>query len=46
LAAEKRDIGLGSTSASTALLQYEVDTHLSRLIELIGEKHAVRSYRL
>ena len=25
---EQRDIGWGSTSASTALLQYEIDTHL------------------
>lgn len=43
---DKRDIGWGSTSASTALLQYEVDTHLSDLIEMVGEKHAVRSYLL
>ena len=43
---EKRHIALGSTSGSTALLQYEIDTHLTRLIQLVGEKHAVRSYEL
>lgn len=44
--ADTRDVGGGSTSASTALLQYEVDEPLCRLIELRGEDHAVRSYRL
>lgn len=39
-------IGGGSTSASTALLQYEIDEPLHRLIELRGEEHAVRAYRL
>lgn len=43
---EKRSIGLGSTCASTALLQYQIDTPLSRLIEKIGNKNAVRSYAL
>lgn len=28
---EQRDIGWGSTAASTALLQYEIDTHLLEL---------------
>ncbi len=41
---EKRHIGMGSTSASTALLQYEIDTMLTDLIQMIGEKKAVRSY--
>lgn len=41
---EKRHIGMGSTSASTALLQYEIDTMLTDLIPLIGEKKAVASY--
>ncbi|GAB2785187.1 FAD-dependent oxidoreductase [Rhabdobacter roseus] len=43
---EKRHIGLGSTSGSTALLQYEIDTHLTKLTELRGEKEAVTAYRL
>ena len=42
----KRDIGAGSTAASTALLQYEIDTELHELIGTVGEVHAVRSYRL
>ena len=28
---EQRDIGWGSTAASTAMLQYEIDTHLGDL---------------
>lgn len=43
---EKRDIGYGSTSASTSLLQYEIDTHLYELIDMIGERDAVRSYQV
>ncbi|GAB4032517.1 NAD(P)/FAD-dependent oxidoreductase [Spirosoma gilvum] len=43
---EKRHIGMGSTSGSTALLQYEIDTMLVDLIAMIGEKQAVRSYHL
>lgn len=43
---EKRHIGMGSTSGSTALLQYEIDTMLTDLIGLVGEKNAVRSYLL
>ena len=43
---EKRDIGTGSTSASTGLLQYEVDVPLHNLIEQIGRKDAKRSYHL
>jgi len=42
---DKRSVAHGSTSASTALLLPELDTHLGRLIEIVGEKHAVRSYR-
>jgi glycine/D-amino acid oxidase-like deaminating enzyme len=42
---DKREIGLGSTAASTALLLYEVDMHLSDLIRLRGEDEAVRSYK-
>ena len=43
---DKRDIGTGSTAASTALLVYEIDTELHALIESVGTAHAVRSYRL
>lgn len=43
---DRRHVGMGSTCASTALLQYEIDTPLSQLIPMVGEKHAVRSYHL
>ena len=43
---DARAIGTGSTCASTALLQYEIDTPLHELVELVGEKNAVRSYQL
>ncbi len=42
---EQRDIGWGSTSASTALLQYEIDTHLTELADRLGEADAVLAYR-
>ncbi len=41
-----RTIGLGSTCASTALLQYEIDTPLSELQHKVGLYNAVRAYRL
>ena len=43
---EAGEIGHGSTAATTALIQYEIDTHLVDLIERVGRDHAVRSYRL
>ena len=43
---DRRDAGLGSTCASTALLQYEIDVELAPLIALVGESAAVRSYQL
>lgn len=43
---DKRHIGMGSTAASTALLQYEIDTPLRELILKVGEKHAIESYLL
>ncbi len=43
---DTRDIGAGSTTASTALLQYEIDTELHELIGTVGEAPAVRSYKL
>ncbi|MGP9500450.1 NAD(P)/FAD-dependent oxidoreductase [Halomonas sp. AOP43-D1-4] len=42
---ERRDIGWGSTAASTALLQYEIDTHMTELAERYGEANAVLAYR-
>lgn len=43
---DKRELGGGSTSASTALLLYEIDVDLHELIPLIGETNAVRAYNL
>jgi len=43
---DARSIGLGSTCASTSLLQYEIDTPLSQLKNLVGLDNAVRSYQL
>ncbi len=43
---DSRDIGYGSTSASTALLQYEIDTPLHELKQEVGEKAAERAYLL
>ncbi|HMC26559.1 MAG TPA: FAD-dependent oxidoreductase [Verrucomicrobiae bacterium] len=43
---DKRDVGQGSTSASTALILYEIDTPLSELISLIGRRKAERGYRI
>ncbi len=41
---DKREISNGSSSATTSMLQYEIDTPLYKLIEKIGEKGAVASY--
>jgi glycine/D-amino acid oxidase-like deaminating enzyme len=43
---DKRHAATGSTAASTSLIQYEIDTPLYKLIELVGEKNALRSYEL
>jgi len=43
---EAREVARGSTAATTALIQYEIDTHLVDLIEQVGGDHAIRSYRL
>lgn len=40
-----RDVGFGSTAASTALLQYEIDTELVDLMDKVGEQNAVAAYR-
>nr|WP_315258623.1 FAD-binding oxidoreductase [uncultured Flavobacterium sp.] len=41
---DRRDIGNGSTSATTSMLQYEIDVPLYQLKDLIGEEAAVESY--
>jgi glycine/D-amino acid oxidase-like deaminating enzyme len=43
---DRRHTGMGSTAASTALLQYEIDVPLHELIDKVGKKNAVRSYLL
>lgn len=43
---DRRDAASGSTAASTALLQYEIDVPLRRLAQLVGEEHAARAYRI
>ncbi len=43
--ADRRGAVLGSTPASTALLQYEIDTPLSVLSERIGRERAERIWR-
>ena len=42
---DRRDVCNGSTSATTSMLQYEIDTQLWELIEMIGEEGAVASYK-
>lgn len=42
---DRREIANGSTAATTSMLQYEIDVPLYRLIEQIGEKGAVASYK-
>ena len=41
---DKRTIGTGSSSASTAQLQYEIDTPLCDLVKKVPEKIAVDAY--
>lgn len=43
---EKRHVAFGSTSASTSMLQYEIDVPLFRLSKETGKKKAVRAYQL
>ncbi len=43
---DQRAIATGSTAASTALLQYEIDTPLHELSGIVGMEAAVDSYRL
>jgi glycine/D-amino acid oxidase-like deaminating enzyme len=44
--ADARTIGIGSTCASTSLLQYEIDTPLCKLKDMVGLKNAERAYKL
>ncbi len=41
---DRREVANGSTSATTSMLQYEIDTSLWELIEMIGGKGALSSY--
>src|SRR5450432_1614105 len=43
---DKRHVGMGSTAASTAFVQYEIDTPLTELSGYVGETNAVKSYEL
>ena len=43
---DARSIALGSTCASTSLLQYELDIPLHQLKKIVGHKNAIRSYQL
>lgn len=43
---DRRMESTGSTTASTAQLQYEIDEYLFDLIEKVGEKNAVKAYEL
>lgn len=42
---DKREIANGSSSATTSMLQYEIDVPLNELIGMIGEQGAVASYK-
>lgn len=41
---DKRSVATGSSAASTALLQYEIDVPLCKMAEMIGLNHAVTAY--
>lgn len=43
---DRHHAGMGSTAASTSLLQYEIDKPLHQLIDLVGKKDAIKSYRI
>lgn len=42
---DKRDVANGSSSATTSLLQYEIDTMMVDLARMIGEEGAVACYQ-
>ena len=41
---DRRDVASGSSSATTSMLQYEIDIPLHKLIKKVGEKAAVDAY--
>ncbi len=43
---DRRPFAGGSTAASTAMILYEIDQPLTKLIELRGREHAARAYEL
>jgi glycine/D-amino acid oxidase-like deaminating enzyme len=43
---DRRHVGMGSTVASTALLQYEIDTPMHLLAKMVGLNNAVKAYEL
>lgn len=43
---DRRHVAMGSTSASTSLLQYEIDTPLRELMYKVGTENAIKSYQL
>lgn len=43
---DRRHVGMGSTVASTALLQYEIDTPMHKLAQMVGMQNAVQAYEL
>ncbi|HKP32851.1 MAG TPA: FAD-dependent oxidoreductase [Chitinophagaceae bacterium] len=43
---DRRHAGMGSTAASTSILQYELDVPLLKLQEFVGRKNAEKSYSL
>lgn len=45
LVLDRRTPGDGSTVASTAMIQFEIDTPLSELAKRIGARHAARAWR-
>ena len=45
IAVDRRHPAEGSTSASTALLQYELDASLTELIDKVGRERAENAYR-
>jgi glycine/D-amino acid oxidase-like deaminating enzyme len=42
---DRRGPAKGSSTASTALVQYEIDTPLSKLSRMIGKRDAIRAFR-
>ncbi|HZY82058.1 MAG TPA: FAD-binding oxidoreductase [Cyclobacteriaceae bacterium] len=42
---DKNDVALGSTSATTAILQYELDKPLYSLIDQVGREAAIDTYK-